>query len=113
MAQVQLAVGGRSYRVACKDGGEGHLIELASAVDRKIAEVSRSMGGLDEARSLLFAALLLADDAAELRQTQERQPPPPAPSEAAMDVAALRALEHLAERAEALAAGLEQDAASA
>ncbi len=114
MAQVQLVVGGRHYRVACQDGGETHLERLAHDLDLKIAEVTRSMGGMDEPRQLLFAALLLADELVDLRRSIEELPPPvppaPAPPPPAIDPAALRALERLADRVEALAGGLEPKA---
>lgn len=115
MAQVRLVVGGRHYQVACQDGGEAHLAKLAGRIDAKITEVQRSMGGVDEPRQLLFAALLLADEITDLRQALEQAEaaPPPPPPPPAIDPAALDALERLADRVEALADGLEEPPAKA
>ena len=65
MADVELSVGGRHYSIACRDGGEDHLRAIAAHVDRKAAEARAAVGDVNEARQLLFAALLLADEIAE------------------------------------------------
>jgi cell division protein ZapA len=65
MAEVDVHVGGRQYTIACRDGGEDHLRTIAAHVDRKAAEARAAVGDVNEARQLLFAALLLADEIAE------------------------------------------------
>jgi cell division protein ZapA len=65
MAEVELTVGGRQYSIVCRDGGEDHLRTIAAHVDRKAAEARAAVGDVNEARQLLFAALLLADEIAE------------------------------------------------
>ncbi|WP_293884305.1 cell division protein ZapA [Sphingomonas sp.] len=65
MAEVDLQVGGRSYVIACRDGGEDHLRTLAQHVNRKAEEARAAVGGMNEVRQMLFAALLLADEFAE------------------------------------------------
>ena len=67
MAQVDIQIGGRQYELACRDGEEDHLRSLARLLDHKAANVSQSMGGLNEARHLLLAALLLADELNDVR----------------------------------------------
>ncbi|MEO6091460.1 MAG: cell division protein ZapA [Novosphingobium sp.] len=66
MANVTLTIGGRGYTVACAPGEEAHIRNLARTIDGKIATMG-DMVGQGEARVLLFAALLLAD---ELHETQ-------------------------------------------
>lgn len=68
MAKVDLMIGGHAYTVACRDGEEARLAELASLVDGKAQDARRALGGVSEARQLLFAALLLADDLDETRR---------------------------------------------
>lgn len=63
MADVKLSIAGRPYDVHCADGEEAQLIQLAAVVDEK----ARTMPGLTEVRQLLFAALMLADEAQEAR----------------------------------------------
>lgn len=63
MADVKLTIAGRPYDVHCADGQETQLVQLASVVDEK----ARGIQGGTEVRQLLFAALMLADEAQETR----------------------------------------------
>ena len=68
MAEVTLNIAGHSYTVACRDGEEARLEKLGQMVDAKTVDAQNAVGGnLGEARILLFASLLLADEADELR----------------------------------------------
>lgn len=100
MAEVLLAIGGRSYAVACRDGGEDHLSRLAARVDAKVEEARAAVGTANEVRQLLFAALLLADEVSEANGTDTS-------NAAAPGAAALGAL---AARLESIADALEQGA---
>ena len=90
MAEVEVTIAGRSYRIACRDGEEENLRSAASLVDSKSREALAGLGTLSEARQFLFASLLLAD------QLIDDQGTPPTIS-----------LSPLAEKAEALAERLE------
>jgi cell division protein ZapA len=108
MATVEVEISGRRYTVACRDGEEPHLRSVAAIVDEKAQEAAAALGNLGEARQLLFASLLLADE------LKERRAAPEAASEAAVatDDDAAPALERLAERMERLAERLEGGGAS-
>lgn len=62
MPLVNVMINGRAYTIACDDGEETHLKELAAHVDVKAREVLGSVGQVGETRMLLMAALLLADE---------------------------------------------------
>lgn len=62
MAQVTIAVNGRSYVVGCEDGQEERLRRLAATVDAQVRALVGRAGQIGEARLLLIAALSLADD---------------------------------------------------
>jgi cell division protein ZapA len=62
MAQVTVIVNNRNYTLACDDGEEDHLSELAAQIDNRIAELAPDVGQADDARLLLMAGLTLADD---------------------------------------------------
>ena len=66
MPLVNVMVNGRAYTIACDDGEEAHLKELAAHVDEKAREVLASVGQVGDARMLLMAALLIADEQHEL-----------------------------------------------
>lgn len=66
MSNVTVTIGGRHYTVACAAGEEAHIEMLGQMIDGKLQGMA-SLGGQSEARTLLFAALLLADDLHEAR----------------------------------------------
>ena len=101
MATVNLSIGGHQYAVACRDGGEDHLRQLGAQVDRKAGDATKAVGNASEARILLLAALLLADELGEMR---DGKTPPPQPG---LTPAVAEALIRLAERVESLADSLE------
>lgn len=68
MAVVDVTVNGRSYQVACDDGQEPHLLELARLIDSRIGELARDMGQVGDARLILMAGLLIADELADARE---------------------------------------------
>ena len=104
MANIDIEVAGRRYNVACRDGEEEHLRSVAAIVDRKAHDAAAALGSLSEARQLLFASLLLADELKEHRDGN----PPPAPAEP--DPAVAEALDAIASRMEMLADRLEGEA---
>ncbi|HYZ48994.1 MAG TPA: cell division protein ZapA [Sphingomonas sp.] len=107
MAEVSIEVGGRRYDVTCRDGEEHQLRHLARLVDEKAAQARAAVGAASEARLLLLAALLLADELADLRNGQRNPLPPDT------DVALANAVEQLASRVETLAEHLEGRAPAA
>ncbi len=101
MASVDIEIAGRRYTVACRDGEEPHLREVGAIVDKKAQDAAAALGSLSEAKQLLFASLLLADELKDKRQASSNF----APSEP--DPAFVKALERLAARVESLADRLE------
>lgn len=72
MAQVSVTVNARRYEIACDDGQESHVFRLAEDVDRRIGQLVASLGQVGEARLLLLAGLLLADELEEMRDELAR-----------------------------------------
>ncbi len=66
MGQVSVTVNGRSYSVACDDGQEDHVRELATYIDGHVTELSGSVGQVGDARLLLMASLLVTDELSEM-----------------------------------------------
>ncbi|HSS14538.1 MAG TPA: cell division protein ZapA [Rhizomicrobium sp.] len=62
MPLVNVMVNSRAYTIACDEGEEEHLKALAAHVDAKAREVLGSVGQVGDARMLLMAALLIADE---------------------------------------------------
>lgn len=112
MSEVSLQVGGRSYTVSCADGEEAHVRRLAALVDGKLTAMGDSLAPGD-AKNLLFAALILADEVEEARRSggvAQRSETVPA---AVIEETTARGLDELADRLEAVASVLENAAGSA
>lgn len=62
MARVKVTVVGRAYDLACDDGEESKVAELAAMVDRRASELMASVGSIDERRLFLMVGILLAND---------------------------------------------------
>lgn len=89
MAEIDLDIGGKSFRVACADGEERQLQSAAALVASEAQNLVAAIGQLPESRMLLMSSLMLGDRhialQGQLRAAEDR----------------IRALELRAERAEA------------
>lgn len=102
MAQVTLRINGYAYTIGCQDGEEKHLEAMGAEVSRRIDGVRLAAGPSGEARMLVMAALLMADDIFEMRSRLEAVAGPQKP-----DPKLGRKLSRMAKRAEEIAEGLE------
>jgi cell division protein ZapA len=71
MAQVTVLVNGRNYTLACEDGEEEHLTALANFIDSRVAELGKAIGQVGDARLMLMASLVVADDLAVANERVE------------------------------------------
>ena len=67
MAQVDVSINGQSYRIACEDGQEDRLVDLATMVDEKVLELVNQIGQVGSNRLLVMAALIIADELVDLK----------------------------------------------
>jgi cell division protein ZapA len=104
VAEVELVIAGRPYKVACRNGEEETLRQAGALVDQKSREALAGLGTLSESRQLLFAALLLADQMIDGREFEVPKGP---------DEELINRTNRLAERLESLADTLERSDASA
>jgi len=106
MAQMTVRINGYSYSVGCEDGQEAHLAAMAEQVESRIDSIKALGGQTGEARLLLLASLLLADELHDLKielaqaATQGRAAKPKEKEMA-------RRLARMASRAEEIAADME------
>jgi cell division protein ZapA len=116
MATVNVTVNGRPYSVGCEDGQEQHVQTLARGFDRQVQEVGEQVGQVGDLRLFLMAALVTADELADVKtrlaqaQSQlagHRAAEPVAPEPAAPDLRAIDALNAAAGRIEALTAAID------
>ncbi len=110
MPQVSVKINGYSYSVGCEEGQEQHLAAMSREVENRIDSIKALGSQSGEARLLVLAALLMADElhdlrieADGLRTTASR----PARAKADGEAAAAKRLAKLAVRAEQIAGELE------
>ena len=62
MAEIDITVNGRNYRIACEDGEEEHLMQLAEHLDRHAKDLAGVVGQVGESQLMLMAGLLVGDE---------------------------------------------------
>lgn len=65
MSQLSVTINGRQFRMACEDGQEGHLMDLARDLDERIDGLRKKFGEIGDTRLTVMAALTLADALSE------------------------------------------------
>jgi cell division protein ZapA len=72
MAHVTVTVNGRAYKMACRDGEEQRVLDLAAEVDAQVQKIKGKMRLVPEDRLFLMAAIVLADQLWETREELQR-----------------------------------------
>ena len=72
MAQVVVSINGTQFRMACEDGQEDHLRQLAKELDDRINSLRGQFGEIGDSRLVVMAALMIADDVVEIRKKMRR-----------------------------------------
>jgi cell division protein ZapA len=72
VSQVNVTINGRQFRMACEDGQEGHLQQLARELDERIVVLRGQFGEIGDARLTVMAALMVADELAEAGKKLKR-----------------------------------------
>lgn len=68
MAQVTVTIDGKQYRMACDEGQEEHLIDLAQRFDRYVAHLKGAFGEIGDQRLTVMAGIMVMDELAELQK---------------------------------------------
>ena len=74
MAQVDITVNNQNFLIACEDGQEDRLMDLSKIVDDKVGELAAQVGQVGQTRLLVMAALVIADELVDLRETVKLTP---------------------------------------
>ena len=62
MAEVNVTINGRHYRMACDDGQEDVLARLAGELDGRVAKLRETFGQIGDMRLTIMAAMILAEE---------------------------------------------------
>lgn len=68
MAQVTVTIDGKAYRMACEEGQEGHLIDLATQLDRYVSHLKTQFGEIGDLRLTVMAGIMVMDELSEVNR---------------------------------------------
>lgn len=68
MAQVTVQIDGKAYRMACDEGQEEHLIDLAGQLDRYVRHLRSNFGEIGDLRLTVMAGIMVLDELSEHRK---------------------------------------------
>jgi cell division protein ZapA len=115
VSKVQIEINGRRYAIGCDDGQEEHVMRLARYFDDHVKRLTGAVGQIGDHRLFLMGALIVADEAHDLKQRLDRAEAEVArlrdarPAEAVpVDRQTVQAFDDAAARLERLAERLEQ-----
>ncbi|MGK6311987.1 cell division protein ZapA [Neorhizobium sp. DT-125] len=66
MAQVTVMIDGKAYRMACEEGQEDHLTELAARFDRYVGHLKGQFGEIGDLRITVMAGIMIMDELSEV-----------------------------------------------
>lgn len=72
MAQINVTINGRSFRMACDDGEEDRLLGLAERFDGWINELRGAFGEIGDQRLTVMAGIMATDQLVELEKKVAR-----------------------------------------
>lgn len=104
MGQVVVTINGRAFPLSCADGEEARTRRLAQYLDGKVSDFVKVHGQIGEARLILLAALVIADELSDTSDAFQQERSRPRSNEAGAAVEGVRAI---AQRIDAIAARLE------
>jgi cell division protein ZapA len=107
MGQVVVTVNGRAFPLNCDDGEEPRIRRLAQYVDGKIGDFVKTHGQIGEARLILLAALVIADELSDTNDIVLHERSRTRGGEPGGSGALVTGIRSIAQRIESIAARLE------
>lgn len=77
MAELNIQIKGRTYAIACDDGQEQRVADLAKYVDEKVKAIAAAGAGANESHLLVLTAIVLADEIFDLKDGSANANPTP------------------------------------
>lgn len=71
MAEVNVEIAGKKYRMACEEGQEEHLLGLAGELNTRVEKFKEDFGEIGDARLTVMAAISVVDELAEAERRIE------------------------------------------
>lgn len=68
MPQVAVVINGKTYRMACDEGQEQHLLSLAKRFDTYVGSLKESFGEIGDQRLTVMAGVMVTDELVEVQK---------------------------------------------
>jgi cell division protein ZapA len=109
MGQVVVTINGRAFPLGCADGEEPRIRRLAQYVDSKVNEFVHIHGQVGEARLILLAAIVIADELSDTNEVYQRNRGRVSVESSGGEASAITVsnIRNIAQRIESIAARLE------
>lgn len=110
MAELTLTINGKNFSIACDDGQEQRVMDLAHFIDSRVGDVARAGAAQSESHLMVLTSLMLADEIFELRDQiyHGGGEPQSAGKLREQELAIAGAIEQIAERIDGLAGKINQ-----
>ncbi|TAK48403.1 MAG: cell division protein ZapA [Xanthobacteraceae bacterium] len=72
MGHVNVSINGRQYRMACEEGQEERLMQLAEHLEQRIGALRGKFGEIGDSRLTVMAALIISDELVDTGQRVRR-----------------------------------------
>ena len=67
MAEVNISINGRQFGIACDDGQEQRVMDLANFVDGRLKDIASAGAGTNESHLLVLTSIVMADELFDAR----------------------------------------------
>ena len=68
MAHVTVTINGKTYRMACNEGEENHLLGLSERFDSYVSKLKGSFGEIGDQRLTVMAGVMVTDELQEIEK---------------------------------------------
>ena len=108
MAEVNISINGKQFGIACDDGQEQRVMDLANFVDGRLKEIAAAGAGANESHLLVLTSIVMADELFDARDAAVNGNQPQVPLGGLQITQAdegqiIRAIDQMASRIDAIA----------
>ena len=68
MPHVTVTINGRTYRMACDEGQENHLLDLSERLNGYVSQLKGAFGEIGDQRLTVMAGIMVTDELQELER---------------------------------------------
>ena len=71
MSEVNVTINGRVYGIACDEGQQQRVLDLAKYVDARLREIAQAGAASNEAHLLVLTSIIMADEVFDLKEGRD------------------------------------------